>query len=109
MCAGPPSTKALLTPKKSVTFDNTNDGVKQYLSTLMTYVHQVFARPKACYIEQYLYNKKAWKISKIAKKARLNNTAKHTVDAQRYQKPLRKIFVNEFVRNKWTLTGRFNP
>jgi cyclopropane fatty-acyl-phospholipid synthase-like methyltransferase len=80
MCAGPPSTKALLTPKKSVTFDNTNDGVKQYLSTLMTYVHQVFARPKACYIEQYLYNQKARKISKIAKKARLNNTAKHTVD-----------------------------
>ena len=80
LCSGPPSKNEFLAPKKSVTFDSTNGGVKQCLSLLATYVHQVFTRPKALYIDQYLYNQKARKISKIAKKARMNETAKRTVD-----------------------------
>jgi hypothetical protein len=80
LCSGPPSKANLLAPKQTITFDTTNGGIKQCLSLLSTYVHQVFTRPKSLYIDQYLYNQKAHKISKIAKKARMNETAKRTVD-----------------------------
>ena len=80
LCSGPPSKANLLAPKQTITFDTTNGGIKQCLSLLSTYVHQVFTRPKSLYIDQYLYNQKARKISKIAKKARMNETAKRTMD-----------------------------
>ena len=79
-CTGPSPTIQNTLPPKSVHFDNSYDKIKGAVSLLSDYIYHAFALPKARYIEQYLYNKKSRKMSKIANKARLSATAKSTVN-----------------------------
>jgi hypothetical protein len=46
MCSNHPTTDIALAPKKAVTFDDTKEDVKTALSSLATYVHQVFTCPE---------------------------------------------------------------